>query len=72
MDPVSIGALLGTGAVAIGTRLAYKLAGQKFLEWAFFKIAKGIVNHTKTPHDDEWYEKIEEAYYGEEKSDAGK
>ncbi|MGI2068587.1 hypothetical protein [Shewanella baltica] len=55
-------ALLGKAFINVGTKLLVSLASESLIEWAFFKIAKAVVKSTKTPHDDEWFQKIKETY----------
>lgn len=51
------------GLMAFGTTLLTRLCSKAMIEWAFFKIAQSVVETTKTPHDDEWLEKIREVYF---------
>jgi len=37
-----------------------KLASKEFIEFVIFSLAEAAVKNTKTPHDDEWLEKIKE------------
>lgn len=46
-----------------GIKFAWALISEKMVEWMFFKTAAMVVAHTKTPHDDEWLNKIKEVYY---------
>ena len=54
--------LLVSGLKSIGVRVITSLLTEKMLEWMFWKVAKLIVASTKTAHDDEFLEKLEEAY----------
>ena len=54
--------LLVSGLKSIGVRVITSLLTEKMLEWVFWKVARLIVASTKTPHDDEFLEKLEEAY----------
>jgi hypothetical protein len=54
--------MLVTALLAIGQKLLVAVYGPKFLEWALFKAAKGIVDSTETIHDNEFYDKIKEAF----------
>lgn len=47
---------------SFGIKLLWSLISEKMVEWMFFKVAQMVVDHTKTPHDDEWLEKIKESY----------
>lgn len=46
------------------TRLAVVMISEKFVDWAFFKVAELVVKSTDNPHDDEWLKKLESEYYG--------
>ena len=37
-----------------------KLASKEFIEYVIFSLAEAAVKNTKTPHDNEWLEKIKE------------
>lgn len=54
--------LLAGGVKSIGTKILVSLLSEKMLEWTFWKVASLIVASTKTPHDDEFLAKLEEAY----------
>lgn len=50
-------------ALIIGTltsMLSRAILRPEFLEWAIRFAARKLVEHTKTPHDDEFLNKIEE------------
>lgn len=55
-------ACLGKAVVSFGIKLLESVATEKFIKWAFFRIARSVVECTDTKHDDEWLDKIEEAY----------
>lgn len=55
-------ALLIKAFINVGTKLLVSLASESLIEWAFFKIAKAVVDSTETPHDNEWFEKIKQNY----------
>jgi hypothetical protein len=55
-------AILIKTLMSLGTRLLVSLASEQLIEWAFFKICDAVVKSTKTPHDDEWFQKIKETY----------
>lgn len=57
-----MGNLLVSGIKMLGTRVILSLLSEKMLEWCFWKVAKLVVQSTKTPHDDEFLEKLEEVY----------
>lgn len=59
--PLILG-LLGKACMSFGLKLLTSLASEKFIEWAFFKAGEAVVKSTETPHDDEWFEAIKEAY----------
>ena len=44
-------------------KLVITLVGQELLEWMIFKIIEQIVKTTETKIDDEWFDKIKEAYF---------
>lgn len=54
----------------VGVKLFEAVIAPKVLEWVMFKSAKGIVKHSKTPHDDEFLAKVESAYYGKPESES--
>ena len=56
-----IGMLTG-GIKLLGKKVIISLLSEKMLEWMFWKVARLIVASTKTVHDDEFLEKLEEAY----------
>jgi hypothetical protein len=47
---------------AILVKLFAAAASEAMLEWLLFKVAKVIVDSTKTPHDNEWFTKFKEEY----------
>ncbi|CAH0528429.1 hypothetical protein CTH30272_02113 [Allocatenococcus thiocycli] len=48
--------------LAFGSKLLMSFGSEKLIEWAFFYLAEQIVKGTKTKHDDEFLEKVKEAY----------
>ena len=44
------------------TRIAMSVASEQVLSWALFKTADEIVKSTKTKHDEEFLNKVKEAY----------
>jgi len=44
------------------TKLMVASFSEAMLKWTLFKIAEVIVKSTKTPHDDEWLEKLKKEY----------
>ena len=47
---------------AILVKLFAVAASKVMLEWLLFKLGKVIVDSTKTPVDNEWYDKMKELY----------
>lgn len=56
-------AMLFKVLMTFGTKLLIAIGSESMVEWVFFKIANAIVTSTKNPHDNEWLEKVTEAYY---------
>lgn len=50
------------GLMAVLTKVFMSLATEALIEWLLFYVAHQTVLSTKTPHDDELYKKIKEAY----------
>lgn len=58
-----MGTMVAMAAKGLLTKLAVTMISEKFVEWAFFKVAEQIVKSTDNPHDDEWLAKLREEYY---------
>ncbi len=54
--------VIGKAVVSFGTKLLMSLASEKLIKWAFFKIATEIAKSTKTKADDEFLDKVKQAY----------
>jgi|TARA_Y100000310_G_C20696871_1_gene826335 hypothetical protein len=55
-------AILLKALTAVLTKLLASFATEALLEWVLFKIAHVIVEHTDTPHDDEFLVQLESIY----------
>ena len=44
------------------TKVLIASCSESMLKWTLFKVAEAIVKSTKTPHDDEWLEKLKKEY----------
>lgn len=47
---------------AILVKIFAAAASEEMLEWLLIKVGKVIVDSTKTPHDNEWFEKFVTEY----------
>ena len=57
-------AVLMKSITSVGIKLFMTFASEKMIEWMFFKIARSIVQSTKTTQDDEWFNKLYVEYKG--------
>jgi hypothetical protein len=50
------------GLLAAIKSIFLKVVSQRFFEWLFFWSVKALVEHTKTPLDDEFYKEAKRVY----------
>ena len=56
--------ILVKALMAMAMRLVGALTSTLVLEWAFWKLAQMLVDHTETPHDNAFLVKLKEVYEG--------